>query len=129
MFFTARDPQTAPKGEIAIDWITVGDGDGTALTGDKTDRVFTALTEAEIAALNVVVFPNPASDVVNVTYNVPADEQVTVTLLNSLGQEVASVEGDASSASIDVANLNGGLYFAAIIVDGIVVSTQKVIVE
>ncbi|MCP4521364.1 MAG: T9SS type A sorting domain-containing protein [Cytophagales bacterium] len=87
------------------------------------------LTEAEIAALDVKVSPNPASDVVNVTYNVPADETVSVVLSSAVGQEVASVEGSTSGASVDVSNLDAGLYFASIVVDGVVVATQKVIVE
>lgn len=116
IWFKVKNGESA---NISVDYVTVGDGTPAP----------TALTDAEIAALDVKVFPNPASDVLNVSYNVPADEQVTVTLSNSLGQAVASVEGDASSASIDVAGLNGGLYFASIVVDGIVVATQKVIVE
>ncbi len=118
--FSTEEEAKAFEGTITIDYFKLG---------DDAKKEASALTDAEVANLNAQIFPNPANDLVNVTYNVPADESVVVTLSNSLGQAVASVDGGESSASIDVSDLNSGLYFASIVVDGVVVSTQRVIVE
>jgi hypothetical protein len=122
LFFTVRDKDATddsetPTGIMAIDWVTVGDG------------VPVALTKAEINNLEFRVFPNPVIDILNVTYNIPSDESAVIVLSNFLGQQVISVEGNESSVSIDVSELNSGIYFASIIVDGIIVSTKRVVID
>ncbi|MCP4521347.1 MAG: T9SS type A sorting domain-containing protein [Cytophagales bacterium] len=95
----------------------------------STQLKITSLTQAEIKNLNIKVFPNPAKDVVNITYNTPTDEKVSVILTNTLGEEITSVQGDLEKASIDVADIKAGLYFTSIVVNGAIISTQKVIIE
>ncbi len=90
----------------------------------------TALTEAQIANLNMSVFPNPAINSLNVTYsNISSNETISIVLTNSLGQKVAVENGSSSEGSINVTDLTSGLYFVSLVVDGIEVSKQKVMVK
>ena len=67
------------------------------------------------------VFPNPANTYINVEN--AAGSQISV--YNIAGQEVLSVESDEANETINVSNLNAGLYIVRV-VNGNEVSTAKV---
>jgi hypothetical protein len=78
---------------------------------DFTDAVFTGLVGiSEINLLPVVVYPNPATDVVSVY--VPGVTGATqVVVMNALGQRVLISEIDVEINSMNVSSLENGLYF------------------
>ena len=90
----------------------VQDGDDEA-----GDNVYTGYTFelAEIMGLeeevshntHMTLYPNPATDQVNVTLSRNADIRV----YNVMGQNVMTVEGHLGANTINISNLNSGIYF------------------
>jgi len=76
-------------------------------------------------------YPNPASSVVNFDYNLSASDKASVSVYNLLGQEVISqpVNSLQDRLSISVADLNDGIYFCNLFVNGCAVKTEKFVVK
>ena len=66
------------------------------------------------------IYPNPAVDQLNVTLSQNAD----IVIYNIMGQNVMTVEGRVGANSINISNLNAGIYFVSAGSD-----TQKFIVK
>ena len=76
-------------------------------------------------------YPNPASSVVNFDYNLNAGDKASVAVYNLLGQEVLKqpVNSLQGRVTISVANLNNGIYFCNLFVNGCAVKTEKFVVK
>lgn len=85
---------------------------------------FTVGTKDIEAGNGLSVFPNPASDVVNIT----GASSGAVKVFNTLGTVVNEVAYNGSTTSIDVSGLSKGLYFVQLTTSN-GVSTQSVVVE
>lgn len=87
---------------------------------------FSALTALSVA-------PNPATDVANFTVDLNQAKEVNVSIFNYAGQEIgksittAGFTGE-NKISISVAELPAGSYFAIVSLDGVQVSSQKIVV-
>jgi hypothetical protein len=78
-------------------------------------------------------FPNPFADATMISYAVPAETFVTITVTNALGQEVASlVNGTVAAGShkvtFDAANLASGTYYYTMRA-GSFVKTEKLTIQ
>ena len=76
-------------------------------------------------------YPNPASSVVNFDYNLNAGDKASVVVYNLLGQEVMKqlVNTMQNRLSISVSDLNDGIYFCNLLVNGSAVKMEKFIVK
>lgn len=76
-------------------------------------------------------YPNPASSVVRFNFELSSSNTASVSIYNLLGQEVKSqnLNGFQGQASISVADLNEGIYFCNLIVNGKAVKTEKFVVK
>ena len=76
-------------------------------------------------------YPNPASSMVNFDYTVNAGDIASVSVYNLLGQEVRNqqVNNLQGHLSISVADLNEGIYFCKLFVNGQSVKTEKFVVK
>ena len=76
-------------------------------------------------------YPNPASSMVSFDYNLNAGDKASVVVYNLLGQEVMkqSVNALQGRFTISVANLNDGIYFCNLFVNGCAVKTEKFVVK
>lgn len=74
-------------------------------------------------------YPNPASSMVNFDYSF--DGNLTAVVYNILGQEVLrkDLNSNVGQVSLPVADLNDGIYFCTMMVNGQVSSTQKFVVK
>lgn len=74
-------------------------------------------------------YPNPASSVVNFDYN--CNGNLTAVVYNIVGQEVLRKDLNANfgQMSLSVADLNDGIYFCTMMVNGSAYATQKFIVK
>ena len=74
-------------------------------------------------------YPNPASSVVNFNYDF--DGSLTAVVYNILGQEVLRKDLNANNGqmSLSVADLNDGIYFCTMLVNGSAYTTQKFVVK
>ncbi len=76
-------------------------------------------------------YPNPAANRVNIDYSLANAKSASVKIINLLGSVVKSVNLPAGSSkvSMDVSDLNQGVYFYSIVVDGNIIKTKKLIVK
>ncbi len=79
---------------------------------------------ANVFGLNV--YPNPASDVINVTLN--KEVTATITVVDVTGKVVKTTTINGVSTSINTAGLSNGVYYVNI-TDGTSVSTEKVVIK
>ena len=76
-------------------------------------------------------YPNPASSEVNFDYSLGTSDRASVSVYNLLGQEVMKQQVNAlqDHLSISVDNLNDGIYFCKLFVNGSAVKTEKFVVK
>lgn len=76
-------------------------------------------------------YPNPASSEVNFDYSLGTSDRASVSVYNLLGQEVMKQQVNAlqDRLSISVDNLNDGIYFCKLFVNGSAVKTEKFVVK
>ncbi|RYZ94060.1 MAG: T9SS type A sorting domain-containing protein [Sphingobacteriaceae bacterium] len=65
------------------------------------------------------IYPNPASDVANLSFELPKTENVTINVYNAVGQKISTVANGNYAAgkhnvNFSVENLNSGVYFYTI---------------
>ena len=88
------------------------------------DNDWTNVTETE--DVNVMIYPNPAKDVVKVT--TVNGQQSTVKVYNTLGMLVEEIEINSNETEINVSDYNPGVYFFNIQTENGNV-TKKIVVE
>lgn len=59
---------------------------------------------------NISVYPNPASDIINVKYA----ENANITVINMLGEVVRTIENASANQTIDMSDLSNGTYFVRV---------------
>ena len=82
------------------------------------------------ALKDVVIYPNPASDVLRIRFNQEPEHDVFVSLLNISGSVVAETSvrpGDGGEAYIQLQGLNPGVYIARIKYGGHLLSRRVVV--
>ena len=72
-------------------------------------------------------YPNPATS--SVRFNVEGVANANIAIYNLLGQEVLNQKVEAGQATISVADLEKGIYFCNLVVNGKTVSTEKLVVK
>ncbi|TAE86999.1 MAG: T9SS C-terminal target domain-containing protein [Bacteroidetes bacterium] len=80
----------------------------------------TSVSKVHNQPLKLEVFPNPASSVLNVTYN--ASNVKAIKIFNMLGSLVYAGSYTGGQKQIDIKQLNSGKYFIQVITDDNVVS-------
>lgn len=78
---------------------------------------YTSISENLGLSNNVKVLPNPTSGLVNVVFTLANEENVVVSVSNTLGQVVSNSKFDGISnkmVSLDIANQPNGVYFVTI---------------
>ncbi len=88
--------------------------------------------EDHIANANFTIYPNPATDYVNVDYDLANNtEEATVEIFNLVGQSVKTIrlESNAGTATVNTSNLSQGVYFYAIRVGEKILETQKLVIK
>lgn len=71
------------------------------------------------------VYPNPANDQIMLSFN---GNNANVSIVNIVGQQVASFANVSAKQPLNVANLTSGVYFVNVTVNG-AVTTEKLIIE
>ena len=78
------------------------------------------------AVSEIALFPNPATDILNITSSETISE---IEIVNTLGQVVKRIEVNSDNAFCDVEDLKAGVYVVRIRTEGAVVSQRKFIKE
>jgi hypothetical protein len=88
----------------------------------------------EVSAIeSASVYPNPATDMTNIEFNVTSTSAVTVQVINALGQVVYNNDmGDVNGAQkvqVNTADLEAGMYLVQITVNGSVITKRVSVVK
>jgi hypothetical protein len=67
----------------------------------------TSISTSELEQPNVLIYPNPASEFLNIVYS-PSFEKAE--LINSLGQIVESIQQNSTNSQLDISNIESGCY-------------------
>lgn len=100
----------------------------TVISGAFLNATGVGMKESDLISISSV-FPNPATSQTTVNFNLKKSGTVSISILNIVGQEVASVNAGNlvagnNSVVLDVNTLKAGVYFVNVTIDG-VSTTQK----
>jgi hypothetical protein len=96
------------------------DGTSTVYVDNVYFSTDTAGTE-EFSANKLVMYPNPAKDVLNMSGASVIEE---VTVFNMLGQQVMKATPNATSAALNVQQLQKGVYIVNAVINGVMTSQK-----
>ena len=75
----------------------------------------------------ILVYPNPSSNYLNFDFN--TTNEYSILLYDVNGKQVKNIEGLQSKASVNISNLNNGLYFYKVYANNTTVKSGKFIKE
>jgi hypothetical protein len=105
-------------------------GDAEIAGSNLSQLLATAELPAEISIAN---YPNPFNPLTTISYNLPQPGNVTLTVFDINGRQVAVVygwrEAGSHQAAFDGANLSSGIYFYRIQADGFTVTQKMMLVK
>jgi hypothetical protein len=108
------------NGGLSISWtlgetiIPTFENGGLVLThGFQGQLLITAIEENLDVLVNIKVFPNPASDNVNIKFEAPLDGEIVLTIINSQGKLIRSelIESTMVEKQINLQDLPAGIYY------------------
>ena len=79
------------------------------------------LSTNDFETSNARIYPNPADNILNIESTMSIEK---VTVYNLLGQEVISKSPNAELVTLDVANLQSGVYVVKTSINGNISSTR-----
>ena len=123
----AQNPVATPteEGEIVFT-VEVSDGTDTK-NAEVVVYVENCVGVNEYTTNDLVIYPNPAKDMVNVTLNEDS-ENISWTLINMHGQVVKKMNEVSGSFEIDLNDVDKGIYFLNVSVDDKPI-IKKIVVE
>jgi hypothetical protein len=80
-----------------------------------------ASTTFDLAQVNM--FPNPSSDLVTIS---AAKTMDTIAIYSIVGQEIKQIHPNTASATVDVADLQVGIYVVKVTTDGVTATSRLV---
>jgi len=110
------------NGNVSLSW-TLGETvvptfktqDGTlALSGGfQQNLLVTAVEETINEPAKIKVFPNPVTVTLNIQFDAPVDEEITLYMLDSQGRMVKTdiIEPASTVKELNIRDLPGGVYF------------------
>jgi len=78
-------------------------------------------------AINIEVYPNPATDLLNVDINTRAGGKFELEVVDVLGQKISAVTVVNHKAKVDISGLTPGMYMIACYRDGVKVNATRFI--
>jgi len=123
------------KSGLSISWTlgetiipTFTNGNLVLSHGFQQQLIVTAIEEHLDIAVNVKVYPNPASDVVNVSFDEPVEGEIGITILDSQGKLVKKdmIEATMTEKQINLQEIPAGVYYLRL-TKGKLVNVYKVV--
>jgi hypothetical protein len=121
------DDQTVAQPWYASVIHLIADG-GTFSNGNALGiRINTSVANLdEIASADFSVYPNPASDVINI--NSSEILNATISIVDLTGKVVKTASMNSLTTSVNTSGLNDGIYYVTI-TDGTSIATEKVVIK
>jgi hypothetical protein len=127
--------QKFPIVMVAYDSQSVNSGSGptvqTSISITINNNVLTGINNINLEALNYNVYPNPATDAVNIHLTNDKTENVSVSVMNNLGQVIKSAAlGNVAEVNyfLSTADLKSGIYYVKTSI-GDKSATKKLIIK
>jgi hypothetical protein len=125
------------NGGLSISWSlgetivpTFKSQDGTLILthGFQQKLIVTTVEENLDVPVNIKVFPNPASEVLNIQYEAPVDGEIVLSVLDSQGRLVnrETIESTLVEKQINLQGLPAGIYYLKL-TKGKLVNVYKVV--
>lgn len=118
---------------IKFHYYNVDNPDDKIVVVVKFDTRPDGINEAILAKIKVSdIYPNPAVNYVDLNYDLPREvETATVKIVNILGSVVKEQQIDTGNGKLrmDISDMNDGIYFYSIFVNGEAYKTKKLIVK
>ncbi len=94
----------------------------------------TGIDDSKTQITNMMVYPNPATDNLTVSYSIDFDAEVNISVVNLLGQKVLSEQkqyqqSGAITESIDISNIPAGIYYVQVSSGNKSLLTQKLLIK
>jgi hypothetical protein len=115
-------------GETIIPTFTSQDGTLIITHGFQQKLIITTVEENIKNPVNVTVFPNPTSAIVNIEFSAPTDGEISVFFLNTQGKLVKTgqIEAGITNKQINMQDLPSGIYYLRL-TQGNFVNVYKVV--
>jgi hypothetical protein len=123
------------NGALSISWTlgetiipTFTNGDLVLTHGFQQQLIITTVEENLEVLVNIKIFPNPASDVVNLQFDSPVEGQIILTILDSQGKLVKTdmIEATMIEKQINLQDMPAGIYYLRL-TRGKLVNVYKVV--
>lgn len=119
------DATAAANGTVS--WVTIRYTEGTSskFATFIATKVPTGINTVVKSDDNVVLYPNPAKDDLNVVFDMDADVK-NIAVYNLIGKAVSIYKVNGNSAKLNVSNIPSGIYFVRLLDgQGRIVATRK----
>ena len=100
-------------------------------SSDQTRAEVTDFRKANVAFRDVLVFPNPAEEMIHISSNEFSERNIEVQIFDQLGKRIKSIsrKGDKKLISIPTVDLGNGIYTILIQSEGINPISKRVMVS
>jgi len=100
-----------------------GRNPGTQLKVDDINFVFPVGVSEFVDVEKIIAYPNPVKEVLNIRFNLKAEKNIKIRLVDILGKELTSLDfGNLSIGTynqiFNVSNYNSGVYFIEFLISG-----------
>ncbi len=118
-----------------LGFINKGENSNVEINGTAADAIKVIKVETNDNAFEFTVAPNPVSSNATITYNMPSQENVNITLYDELGNKVMTlvnnevVEAGLNTINLDAANLTSGNYICKLNANGFNAVLKVVVVK
>jgi hypothetical protein len=104
-------------GETIVTTFTASDNTIKISNGFQPQLYVTAVEENIETGVKITVYPNPASDIVNIRFDVALDQEVKLLMISSQGKPVKSIiiEATTIEKEINLQDLPSGIYYLRLI--------------
>lgn len=130
--FSGHYAPSLQKGQTKVQWVFWDEADVANSVSVFVDyNTFPAGSEELAESRLNGAYPNPASSLVNIKYNLLPGNDGYIILRNILGAEVAKapISSGSGKVTFSVDNLSEGVYFYTLLLNGKATSTGKVVVR
>ncbi len=97
-----------------------------AVKRDSVDVTFTNVLSTKEEVINFSVYPNPVIDVLNISIS---ENNTSISIFDIVGKNVSEMELVNGNNTMNIENLNPGVYFYSIKRNGNVIETKKLVVR
>jgi len=143
MFLGAMFLQATVSSTVLYNWYT--SSSTTPLFSLQTDNAgaptsafyeegTTGIDDSKTQIINLMIYPNPATDNLTVSYSIDFDAEVNISVVNQLGQKVLNElkqyqQSGTITESIDISNIPAGIYYVQVSNGNKSILTQKLLIK